>query len=154
MTRPDPCLPPLTLVSTPSLQLSSAGQRLALFAGCKVLGDGTWAVWQIAFLAHLFLFFFFKNMAFQADQRIKTEIMTSLGAEHLFRLLSDADVQVLMKTLGLLRNLLASKSVSNCWLWVVCGCNDFWPRGLFAFCCTRPSATKSGRSYGVMYMLS
>ncbi|XP_061698637.1 armadillo repeat-containing protein 8 isoform X2 [Syngnathoides biaculeatus] len=47
------------------------------------------------------------NMAFQADQKVKVEIVQCLGTEQLFRLLSDPDGNVLMKTLGLLRNLLS-----------------------------------------------
>ncbi|XP_035221670.1 armadillo repeat-containing protein 8-like isoform X3 [Stegodyphus dumicola] len=53
------------------------------------------------------------NMAFQADHKIKAQILTALGSEHVFRLLSDSDVDVLMKTLGLLRNLLSTKPVSS-----------------------------------------
>ncbi|XP_071400693.1 armadillo repeat-containing protein 8 isoform X2 [Centroberyx affinis] len=49
------------------------------------------------------------NMAFQADQKVKVEIVRSLGTEQLFRLLSDPDSNVLMKTLGLLRNLLSTR---------------------------------------------
>ncbi|KAG8177147.1 hypothetical protein JTE90_020023 [Oedothorax gibbosus] len=49
------------------------------------------------------------NMAFQADQKIKQQVLTALGSEHVFGLLSDPDVDVLMKTLGLLRNLLSTK---------------------------------------------
>uniref|UniRef100_A0AAY4EVD2 Armadillo repeat-containing protein 8 n=1 Tax=Denticeps clupeoides TaxID=299321 RepID=A0AAY4EVD2_9TELE len=49
------------------------------------------------------------NMAFQADQKVKMEIVRSLGTDHLFRLLSDPDPNVLMKTLGLLRNLLSTR---------------------------------------------
>uniref|UniRef100_A0AAR2J3J1 Armadillo repeat-containing protein 8 n=1 Tax=Pygocentrus nattereri TaxID=42514 RepID=A0AAR2J3J1_PYGNA len=49
------------------------------------------------------------NMAFQADQKVKVEIMRALGTEQLFRLLSDPDANVLMKTLGLLRNLLSTR---------------------------------------------
>ncbi|XP_017325086.1 armadillo repeat-containing protein 8 [Ictalurus punctatus] len=49
------------------------------------------------------------NMAFQADQKVKVEIMRALGTEQLFRLLSDPDSNVLMKTLGLLRNLLSTR---------------------------------------------
>ncbi|XP_075685832.1 armadillo repeat-containing protein 8 isoform X3 [Rhinoderma darwinii] len=49
------------------------------------------------------------NMAFQADQKIKSDILRSLSTEQLFRLLSDSDVNVLMKTLGLLRNLLSTR---------------------------------------------
>jgi hypothetical protein len=49
------------------------------------------------------------NMAFQADQNVKTQILTSLGTDQIFRLLSDPDVNIVMKTLGLLRNLLSTK---------------------------------------------
>ncbi|XP_025999729.1 armadillo repeat-containing protein 8 isoform X3 [Astatotilapia calliptera] len=50
------------------------------------------------------------NMAFQADQKVKVEIVRCLGTEQLFRLLSDPDTNVLMKTLGLLRNLLSQRA--------------------------------------------
>ena len=50
-------------------------------------------------------------MAFQADQKVKVEIVRVLGTEQLFRLLSDPDANVLMKTLGLLRNLLSTRPV-------------------------------------------
>ncbi|XP_019723257.1 armadillo repeat-containing protein 8 isoform X1 [Hippocampus comes] len=49
------------------------------------------------------------NMAFQADQKVRVEIVQCLGTEQLFRLLSDPDGNVLMKTLGLLRNLLSTR---------------------------------------------
>ncbi|KAM9485628.1 armadillo repeat-containing protein 8 isoform 3-T3 [Salvelinus alpinus] len=49
------------------------------------------------------------NMAFQADQKLKGEIVRALGTQQLFRLLSDPDTNVLMKTLGLLRNLLSTR---------------------------------------------
>uniref|UniRef100_A0A8C9ETZ6 Armadillo repeat-containing protein 8 n=1 Tax=Pavo cristatus TaxID=9049 RepID=A0A8C9ETZ6_PAVCR len=49
------------------------------------------------------------NMAFQAEQKIKSDILRSLSTEQLFQLLSDSDVNVLMKTLGLLRNLLSTR---------------------------------------------
>ncbi|XP_014290306.1 armadillo repeat-containing protein 8 isoform X1 [Halyomorpha halys] len=49
------------------------------------------------------------NMAFQADQKVKSQILHKLGTEQIFRLLSDSEVNVLMKTLGLLRNLLSTK---------------------------------------------
>ena len=51
---------------------------------------------------------FLQNMAFQADQRIKVQIITALGSDQIFRLLSDQDIDVVMKTLGLLRNLLST----------------------------------------------
>ncbi|KAK3922499.1 Armadillo repeat-containing protein 8 [Frankliniella fusca] len=50
------------------------------------------------------------NMAFQAEQKIKSQILNTLGTDQMFRLLSDSEVDVLMKTLGLLRNLLSTKS--------------------------------------------
>ncbi|XP_066264107.1 armadillo repeat-containing protein 8-like isoform X4 [Branchiostoma lanceolatum] len=49
------------------------------------------------------------NMAFQAEQKVKSQILAALGTDQLFKLLSDPDVNVLMKTLGLLRNLLSNK---------------------------------------------
>ncbi|XP_039612244.1 armadillo repeat-containing protein 8 isoform X8 [Polypterus senegalus] len=49
------------------------------------------------------------NMAFQAEQKTKMDILRALSTEQLFRLLSDPDVNVLMKTLGLLRNLLSTR---------------------------------------------
>lgn len=48
------------------------------------------------------------NMAFQAEQHVKTEIINALGTDRIFTLLSDSDTRVIMKTLGLLRNLLSS----------------------------------------------
>jgi len=50
------------------------------------------------------------NMAFQSDQRIKVQIINALGADQIFRLLSDSDINIVMKTLGLLRNEVALKS--------------------------------------------
>lgn len=52
-------------------------------------------------------------MAFQAEQKIKSDILRGLSTEQLFQLLSDSDVNVLMKTLGLLRNLLSTRPVSK-----------------------------------------
>ncbi|XP_032619494.1 armadillo repeat-containing protein 8 isoform X1 [Chelonoidis abingdonii] len=49
------------------------------------------------------------NMAFQAELKIKADILQGLSTEQLFQLLSDSDVNVLMKTLGLLRNLLSTR---------------------------------------------
>lgn len=48
------------------------------------------------------------NVCFQAEQHIKTEIINSLGTDRIFQLLTDSDTRVVMKTLGLLRNLLSS----------------------------------------------
>lgn len=49
------------------------------------------------------------NMTFHAEQRVKSQILTALGTDQIFRLLGDSDVQVLMKTLGLLRNLVSPR---------------------------------------------
>ncbi|EAT32753.1 AAEL015016-PA [Aedes aegypti] len=48
------------------------------------------------------------NMAFQAEQKVKSKIIDTLGTDRIFQLLSDADERVIMKTLGLLRNLLSN----------------------------------------------
>jgi hypothetical protein len=48
------------------------------------------------------------NLSFNSEQRIKSHIMTTLGTDQVFRLLSDPGIQVVMKTLGLLRNLLSN----------------------------------------------
>lgn len=48
------------------------------------------------------------NLSFNSEQRIKSQIMTTLGTDQVFRLLSDTEMQVVMKTLGLLRNLLSN----------------------------------------------
>lgn len=48
-------------------------------------------------------------MTFQSDQKVRSQIMDVLGADQLFRLLLDPDVNILMKTLGLMRNLLSNK---------------------------------------------
>jgi hypothetical protein len=55
--------------------------------------NGTWAL---------------MNMAFQAEQHVKTEIINTLGTERIFQLLGDSDTRVIMKSLGLLRNLLST----------------------------------------------
>lgn len=49
------------------------------------------------------------NMAYQSEQSIKMQILSTLTTEQIFRLLSDRDPDVVIKTLGLLRNLLANK---------------------------------------------
>lgn len=48
------------------------------------------------------------NMTFQAGSNVKTNIINTLGTERLLQLLTDSDTRVIMKTLGLLRNLLSS----------------------------------------------
>ena len=50
------------------------------------------------------------NMAFQAEQGTKVQIIKSLEPDQIFRLLSDPDDNVVMKTLGLLRNILSNKA--------------------------------------------
>ncbi|XP_066603416.1 armadillo repeat-containing protein 8-like [Prorops nasuta] len=50
------------------------------------------------------------NVAFQAEQRVKSQILSCLGTDQIFRLLADPELSILMKTLGLLRNLLSTKA--------------------------------------------
>lgn len=50
------------------------------------------------------------NLAFQAEQRVKSQILNALGTDQIFRLLADSDTRVLMKTLGLLRNLVSPRT--------------------------------------------
>jgi len=54
------------------------------------------------------------NMAYQAEQSVKMQILSTLGTDQILKLLADRDVNVVMKTLGLLRNLLANKPVNHC----------------------------------------
>ena len=54
-----------------------------------------------------------QNLAYQADQKTKRAVLRRLGTSELFRLLSDASPAVLMKTLGLLRNLLTRPHVDQ-----------------------------------------
>jgi len=48
-------------------------------------------------------------MMFQADQKVKGQLITKLGSDQLFCLLRDPIPDIVMKTLGLLRNLLSPK---------------------------------------------
>lgn len=48
-------------------------------------------------------------MAFQAEERIKVQILKCLGSDQMFRLLADTNTDVVMKMLGLLRNLVANR---------------------------------------------
>ncbi|XP_063976226.1 armadillo repeat-containing protein 8-like [Diachasmimorpha longicaudata] len=50
------------------------------------------------------------NVAFQAEQRVKSQILSCLGTDQIFRLLADPELGVVMKVLGLLRNLLSTKA--------------------------------------------
>lgn len=50
------------------------------------------------------------NLAFQTEQRVKSQILNALGTDQIFRLLADPDTRVLMKTLGLLRNLVSPRT--------------------------------------------
>ncbi len=54
-----------------------------------------------------------QNVAFQADQKVKSQILASLGTDQIFRLLSDEEVSIVMKTLGLLRNLLSTPHIDH-----------------------------------------
>ena len=53
-----------------------------------------------------------QNLAFNSEQKVKMQIVETLGSELLFALLSERDPEILMRTLGLLRNLLSKKAVS------------------------------------------
>ena len=66
-------------------------------------------IFLVKFIIFVTLVFVPQNMVFQAEQRIKVQIMTQLGSDQIFRLLSDDDQNVVLKTLGLLRNLLFNK---------------------------------------------
>jgi len=50
-------------------------------------------------------------MTFSCDQKLKSQVSYAFGNDDLFRLLADSEVDVVMKMLGLLRNLLSSRSV-------------------------------------------
>jgi len=52
-------------------------------------------------------------VAFQSDNKVKCDIFTTLGSDQLFRLLSDDEVPVVMKTLGLLRNLVSAPHIDQ-----------------------------------------
>ncbi|KAL8588913.1 hypothetical protein ACOMHN_012951 [Nucella lapillus] len=49
------------------------------------------------------------NMAFNADTRVKMQILELLGTDVLFSLLSEHNLEILVRTLGLLRNLLSKR---------------------------------------------
>ena len=51
-------------------------------------------------------------MTFSCEQKLRSQVLCALGSDDLFRLLADSEVDVVMKMLGLLRNLLSSRSVS------------------------------------------
>lgn len=54
------------------------------------------------------------NMAFQAEQHVRSKIINCLGFQRILKLLNDSDTRVIMKTLGLLRNLLSkSKDIDD-----------------------------------------
>lgn len=85
-----------------------------------------------------------QNMTFSCDQKLKSQVSYAFGNDDLFRLLADSEVDVVMKMLGLLRNLLSSRSVKLqcclsqmtliCCLFVVmfqfpqlcCSCASIW----------------------------
>lgn len=50
------------------------------------------------------------NMAFQSELKVKSQIIEAVGTEQLFKLLSDPDPNILIRTLGLIRNLLSGKN--------------------------------------------
>lgn len=100
--------------SDPERQSCSEGQRDLGSDGKHRLKTSTCFLFlKLGSVKHtcVFCLLLAKNMAFQADQKVKVEIVRCLGTEQLFRLLSDPDANVLMKTLGLLRNLLSTRPV-------------------------------------------
>jgi len=56
-------------------------------------------------------------MTFSCEQKLRSQVLCALGSDDLFRLLADSEVDVVMKMLGLLRNLLSSRSVRLCICW-------------------------------------
>lgn len=58
------------------------------------------------------------NLTYQADLNLKNKVLSILGIDQIFHLLSDSNVNILMKTLGLMRNMISNKQVS-----LVC-CNN------------------------------
>ncbi|XP_037935877.1 armadillo repeat-containing protein 8-like [Teleopsis dalmanni] len=48
------------------------------------------------------------NASYQADERLKMEIINTIGMRRLLELISDTDSTVVLKTLGLIRNLMSS----------------------------------------------
>ncbi|XP_050334925.1 armadillo repeat-containing protein 8-like [Bactrocera neohumeralis] len=47
------------------------------------------------------------NMSFQSEMYVKTDIINMLGTKRILELVNDSDTRIVMKTLGLLRNLLS-----------------------------------------------
>ncbi|XP_054735612.1 armadillo repeat-containing protein 8-like [Anastrepha obliqua] len=47
------------------------------------------------------------NVSFQSELYVKTDIINTLGTKRILELLNDTDIRIVMKTLGLLRNLLS-----------------------------------------------
>lgn len=56
------------------------------------------------------------NMTYNSDLNLKTQVLSILGIDQIFHLLSDSNVNIVMKTLGLMRNLISDKPVS-CEVW-------------------------------------
>ncbi|XP_044736333.1 armadillo repeat-containing protein 8-like [Chrysoperla carnea] len=110
-SSPPPCTELLTVASSTLcnllLEFSPAKEPILELGAVKLLCEltespeaalrlnGVWAL---------------MNMAFQAEQRVKSQILNAMGTDRIFRLLGDSDARVLMKTLGLLRNLLSTRS--------------------------------------------
>lgn len=110
-SSPPPCTELLTVASSTLcnllLEFSPAKEPILELGAVKLLCEltespepalrlnGVWAL---------------MNMAFQAEQRVKSQILNAMGTDRIFRLLSDSDARVLMKTLGLLRNLLSTRA--------------------------------------------
>lgn len=73
--------------------------------------NGSWALMNMAFQVGVSRSHLKKSCCkgcFQAEQHVKSKIINTLGTDRIFQLLGDADERVIMKTLGLLRNLLSN----------------------------------------------
>ena len=60
-----------------------------------------------------FSFFFFKNMTFMWPDEEKKSFLSSLRNDDIFHLIRSHDVDVVMKALGTLRNLISTETVTN-----------------------------------------
>jgi hypothetical protein len=68
---------------------------LVEFIDCKNISIKVNSIWTLM------------NLAYQADQKIKQQILTEISMEKLFQLLTEQDETLVMKTVGLIRNLIS-----------------------------------------------
>lgn len=81
--------------------------------------NGSWALMNMAFQVcpkqHSALnakqtSHFKQSLLFQSEEHIRTKIINTLGTDRILQLLADPDTRVIMKTLGLLRNLMSKSA--------------------------------------------